>query len=360
MVYNFGAGPAMLPVPVMKQIQQEFLDYNNMGVSIIEISHRSPEFTELLNETDALFKELVELPDNYQILYVHGGAQMQFSAVAMNCMGLKPDKKAVYYDSGNFASLAAKEAAKYGNVTIGNSSADTNYDQIPQFKADQLNDSFSYAYLTSNNTIFGTSWKQFPDTGSIPLVIDATSDILSRKMDYSKFGLLFAGAQKNLGPAGIAMVIIREDLLGHHLESTPKLLNYQLSQQKHSLANTGNTFAIYTINRVLKWLKGEGGVAEIEIRNKQKAKILYDFIDNSSFFSSHSIKEHRSDMNVVFNLPEDNLLQQFLSEAKENGLYALKGHRNVGGARASIYNAMPLEGVQALADFMKEFERKNA
>ncbi|MBT4285956.1 MAG: 3-phosphoserine/phosphohydroxythreonine transaminase [Deltaproteobacteria bacterium] len=359
MVYNFGAGPAMLPVPVMKQIQEEFLDYNNMGVSIIEISHRSPEFTELLNETDALFKELVKLPDNYQILYVHGGAQMQFSAIAMNFIGLKPDKKAVYYDSGNFANLAAKEAAKYGEVIIGNSSADTNYNQIPQFKADQLNEQCSYAYLTSNNTIFGTCWKEIPDTGSTPLVVDATSDILSRKMDYSKFGLLFAGAQKNLGPAGIAMVIIREDLLGHQLESTPKLLNYQLCQQKHSLTNTGNTFAIYTINRVLRWLKGKGGVAEIEIRNRKKARILYEMIDDSSFYKPHSINEHRSDMNVVFNLSEENLLQQFLSEAKENGLYALKGHRNVGGARASIYNAMPLEGVQSLADFMKDFERKN-
>jgi phosphoserine aminotransferase len=359
MVYNFGAGPAMLPKPVMEQIQAEFLDYNNMGVSIIEISHRSPEFTELLNETDALFKELVELPDNYEILYVHGGAQMQFSAVALNLIGLKPEKKAIYYDSGDFAKLSAKEAGKYGEVIIGNSSAETKYDHIPEFKTEQLDEKYSYAYLTSNNTIYGTRWNHFPDTGAIPLAIDATSDILSRKMDYTKFGLLFAGAQKNLGPAGIAMVIIRKDLLGFHLESTPKLLNYQLCQQKHSLTNTGNTFGIYTINRVLKWLKNEGGVAEIEVRNKKKAKVLYDLIDNSAFYKSHSVKEDRSEMNVVFNLPEDKLLQQFLSEANENGLYALKGHRNAGGARASIYNAMPFEGVQTLADFMKEFERKN-
>lgn len=359
MVYNFGAGPAMLPIPVMEQIQAEFLDYNNMGVSIIEISHRSPEFTELLNETDALFKELVELPDNYEILYVHGGAQMQFSAVAMNLMGLKPSKKAVYFDSGNFASLAAKEAAKYGEVIIGNSSVETNYDRIPEFKMEQLDDKYSYAYLTSNNTLYGSRWNHFPDTGNIPLAIDATSDVLSRKMDYSKFGLLFAGAQKNLGPAGIAMVIIRKDLLGFHWESTPKLLNYQLCQQKHSLTNTGNTFGIYTINRVLSWLKNEGGVEAIEIKNKQKAGILYDLIDNSTFYKSHCVKEDRSEMNVIINLPDDKLLQQFLSEANENGLYALKGHRDVGGARASIYNAMPIEGVQSLADFMKEFERKN-
>ncbi len=358
-VYNFGAGPAKLPIPVIRKIQEDFLDFKNMGSSVIEISHRSKEFDDLLCETDELFKEAVSLPDNYRVLYVHGGAQMQFSAIPINLIGRKPARKAFYYESGNFARIAAKEAQKFGNIVIAGNSSDTNYDRIPEFKPADIDHEASYVYITSNNTIFGTRWHEFPDTGDTPLVVDATSEILSRKMDYSKLGLLFAGAQKNLGPSGIAMVIIREDLLEYAPADTPKLLHYKLYDEKHSLANTNNTFAIYVINLVLKWLKDEGGVERIQEINEKKAAFLYDYLDGTDFYKGHAHPDHRSIMNVTFNLPSQELLDLFLKQATEVGLTALKGHRSVGGARASIYNAMPMEGVEALVSFMKEFEQKN-
>lgn len=358
-VYNFGAGPAKLPFPVIQKIQEEFLDFKNMGSSVIEISHRSKEFDDLLCETDELFKEIVQLPSNYRILYAHGGAQMQFSAIPMNLISRKPAKKALYYESGNFAKVAATEAKKFGEIVTVASSADTNYDRIPEFKKADLDADASYVYITSNNTIYGTRWHEFPDTGDLPLVVDATSEILSRPMDFSKFGLIFAGAQKNLGPSGMAMVIIREDLLETIPENLPKLLDYKVYDQKHSLANTNNTFAIYVINLVLKWLKGEGGVEAIEKVNEQKAKFLYDYLDSTDFYSGHAHPDHRSTMNVTFNLANQDLLGQFLEQTTANGLTALKGHRSVGGARASIYNAMPMKGVEALVSFMREFEQKN-
>jgi phosphoserine aminotransferase len=290
---------------------------------------------------------------------MHGGAQMQFSAIPMNLMGLKSDKKAVYFETGNFAKLAAKEAGKYGTVIIGGSGADTNYDRIPVFDKASLDPAASYAYITSNNTIYGTRWSRFPDCGDIPLVVDATSEILSRVMDYKQFGLIFAGAQKNLGPSGLAMTVIRKDLLGKQQSDTPKLLDYTLCAEKHSLINTINTFAVYVVHEVLTWLKGEGGVAVMEQRNEEKADLLYRFIDRTDFYTAHAQPQDRSIMNVTFNLPSPELLDRFLKEAAENGLYALKGHRNVGGARASIYNAMPREGVEALVAFMDEFSRKN-
>jgi len=358
-VYNFGAGPAKLPSPVIEQIQAEFLDFSQMGSSIIEISHRSKQFDDLLCETDELFAELVALPDNYKVLYVHGGASMKFSAIQMNLMQRKPAGKALYFETGNFARLSKEEAKKYGDIVTIASSADTNYDRIPEFNAADLDGDASYVYLTSNNTIFGTRWHEFPDTGDIPLVIDATSELLSRKMDYSKFGVIFAGAQKNLGPAGLAVVVIREDLLGHAMEQTPKLLNYDIYSQKHSLANTNNTFAIYVINRVLKWLKNEGGVAAIEKVNEAKANRLYTLLDESEFYKGHAQVAHRSIMNVTFNLPSAELLEMFLKQSSDEGLTALKGHRSIGGVRASIYNAMPMEGIVALIDFMVEFERRH-
>ncbi len=358
MVYNFGAGPAMLPIPVMERIQEEFLNFQDMGVSLIEISHRSKEFGALLEETDALFKELVNLPENYKILYVHGGAQMQFSAVPLNLISRKPAKKAFYFETGNFASVARKEAEKYGDILVAASSDKTNYDRIPDFDKAVVTEDASYAYITSNNTIYGTRWNEFPDFGETPLVVDATSEILSRQMDYSKFGLIFGGTQKNLGPSGLAMVIVREDLLQYVESNTPKLLDYSIYEKNHSLANTNNTFAIYAIRLVLGWLKDLGGVAAIEEINEKKAKILYDIIDNSSFYKGHAQPDSRSTMNVTFNLPSQEQLDLFLKQALSNGLYALKGHRKIGGARASIYNAMPIEGVQSLADFMLEFKRK--
>ena len=358
-VYNFAPGPAKLPLPVIQQIQEEFLNFKNMGSSIIEISHRSREFDDLLCETDELFTDLVSLPSNYRILYVHGGASMQFSAIPLNLINRKPSKKALYFVTGNFARLACEEAKKFGDIEIVASSKSTNFDRIPEFRSDDLDQNASYVYITSNNTIYGTRWPEIPDTGDLPLVVDATSEILSRVTDYSQYGVIFAGAQKNLGPSGIAMVIVREDLLGHELPYTPKLLNYSIYENKHSLANTNNTFAIYVINLVLKWLKGQGGVAALEKVNAAKAAKLYEIVDQSDFYVGTAQKEFRSDMNVTYTLPNQDLLEQFLEQSANEGLKSLKGHRSIGGIRASIYNAMPMEGVDALIDFMREFKRKN-
>ncbi|MAM69559.1 MAG: 3-phosphoserine/phosphohydroxythreonine aminotransferase [Gammaproteobacteria bacterium] len=358
-VYNFGAGPAMLPVPVMQQIQQEFLDFQGMGISLIELSHRSKEFEAVINRCDELIRELSNLPDNYKILYTHGGAQMQFAGVPLNLLGLKPAHKAVYSETGNFSKLANREAARYGEIIIASSSEESDYDRIPAFTADMIPDDASYAYITSNNTIYGTRYQEYPDVGDTPLAIDATSDIFSRPVDWSRVGLMFAGMQKNLGPSGTAVVIVREDLIGHALERTPSLLDYAVYEKSHSLANTNNTFAIYTMGLTMQWLKDQGGLEAIEKVNEQKAKTLYDVIDNSDFYTGTAHPQHRSIMNVTFTLPDDEQSASFLKEALDNGLYALKGHRNVGGIRASIYNAMPLAGCEKLAEFMKEFEKKN-
>ena len=359
-VYNFGAGPAMLPGPVMEQAQREFLNYRGIGASVIEISHRSADFMEVVEAADALLAELAEIPENYRILYVHGGAQMQFSAIPLNLIQRGPARRAAYVVSGNFASLAAKEAARYGEIDTSRSSAASNFDRIPEFRPDGLAPDASYVHITSNNTIYGTRWNDFPDTGAIPLVADMTSELLSRRFDMNRFGAVFASLQKNLGPSGLAVVIIREDLLGHALPETPALLNYRACAEKHSLANTINTFALYLMKLVLEWLRDEGGVAAIEQRNTAKAALLYDVIDQSDFYLGTAHPPHRSHMNVTFHLADDARLGDFLREAGDNGLYALKGHRNVGGARASIYNAMPTAGCKALADFMKHFERSRA
>ncbi|MBT8146587.1 MAG: 3-phosphoserine/phosphohydroxythreonine transaminase [Gammaproteobacteria bacterium] len=356
-IYNFGAGPAMLPTPVMEKAQAEFLDYHNMGAGVIEISHRSKEFDQIIDSCDTLLTELAGIPENYKILYVHGGAQMQFSAVPLNLIGRNESNKATFIETGNWAVKARKEAARYGNAITGATSEATNFDRIPDFDPASLEADNSYAFITSNNTLFGTRWHQFPDTGEIPLVADMTSEFLSRQLDISKFGIIFAGLQKNLGPAGLAVVIIREDLLGHALPATPSLLDYKVYADNHSLSNTTNTFAIYMMSLVLEWLKEEGGVADMEARNEAKAKLIYDAIDNSDFYKGAAHPDHRSIMNVTFNLSQEDLLGSFLDEALKNNLYALKGHRAVGGARASIYNAMPLEGCQALVDFMQEFEK---
>ena len=356
-VYNFGAGPAMLPVPVMQKIRDEFLDYRGMGVSVIEISHRSKEFEEIINRCDELVREVANLPDNFRILYTHGGARMQFSAVPMNLLPLKPARKAVYSETGEFSRQANIEAARFGDIQVASSGKDTNYDRLPPFRRDMVPDDASYAYITSNNTIYGTQYKTFPDMGDIPLVVDATSDIFSRPVDFSKLGVMFASMQKNLGPAGTAVVLIREDLIGHAMEKTPSLLDYTVYDNSHSLANTNNTFAIYTMCLVMEWMKTQGGVEAMAKVNAKKAGLLYTVIDEGDFYQGTAYMGDRSHMNVTFTLPDDGLSQTFLKEALENGLYALKGHRAVGGIRASIYNAMPLEGCQVLADFMKEFER---
>jgi len=358
-VFNFGAGPATLPIPVMEKAQQEFLDYNGMGASIIEISHRSKEFDAVINRCDSLLSELAGIPENYKILYVHGGAQMQFSAIPMNIIGRNPARKAAYIESGNFAALARKEAARYGDISVAASSEATDFDRIPEFDPSSVDSDSSYIHITSNNTIYGTRWQEFPQTDDIPLVADMTSELLSRQIDISQFGIIFAGLQKNLGPSGLACVIIREDLLGMAIPETPSLLNYKTYADKHSLANTNNTFAIYMMCLVLEWLKDLGGIDTIEKQNESKAALIYDVVDKSEFYLGTAHPKHRSRMNVTFNLAQNGLLDEFLSQALAKGLYGLKGHRNVGGARASIYNAMPVAGCQALADFMVEFEKKH-
>ncbi|HBX37214.1 MAG TPA: 3-phosphoserine/phosphohydroxythreonine transaminase [Pseudohongiella sp.] len=358
-VYNFGAGPAMLPTSVMEQARDEMLDWNGMGISVVEISHRSKEFEALLTETDELIREVSGLPDNFEILYMHGSAQMQFAAVPFNLLGLNPAHKAAYVETGNFAQLARKEASRFGNITIAASSEASNFDHIPELDVSALDPDTSYVHLTSNNTIFGTRWNQFPDTGNIPLVADMTSELLSRKLNFDQFGLIFAGLQKNLGPSGMAVVLVRKDLIGHALPQTPSLLNYATFEKNHSMPNTINTFAIYIMNLMLKWLKAQGGLPAFEQLNAQKAKLLYDVIDSHDFYIGSAQKAHRSHMNVTFNLKDSALDKKFLDEALARDLYALKGHRLVGGIRASIYNAMPLEGCQTLADFMKEFAQQN-
>ncbi|MCF6265801.1 MAG: 3-phosphoserine/phosphohydroxythreonine transaminase [Desulfuromusa sp.] len=358
-IYNFGAGPAMLPEPVMQQIQQEWLDFQGMGISIIELSHRSKEFVAVLDEAQSLFRELTELPDNYRILFVHGGARMQFSALPLNFSGRMPSRKCLYVESGNFASLAAKEAQAFCHMETIASSAATDYDCIPELTSDQIDQGAAYLHITSNNTLYGTRWNQFPETGDVPLIADMTSELLSRQINYSQFGVIYAGLQKNLGPSGMAMVIVRDDLLGYADKQTPTLLNYTQCDKDNSLTNTTSTFAVYVIKLVLGWLKEQGGVAAVEKLNEQKAARLYQVIDNSSFYRGVAQPEYRSIMNISFKLANDELDARFLQEADDVGLYALKGHRNVGGIRASIYNPMPLVGVEKLARFMEEFEQKN-
>jgi phosphoserine aminotransferase len=356
-VYNFGAGPAILPEPVMLRIREEFLNYAGLGASIIEISHRAKEFERIVEEAVALFRELVALPEDYRVLFVHGGGRMQFSAVPMNLIGRSPSKKALYAETDVFSTNAIQDAAPYGHIQVLATTKQCGFDQVPHIAPQSVEAGAAYLHITTNNTVYGTRWNQFPDTGSVPLVGDSTSEILSRVIDYSRFGLIYAGMQKNLGPSGTALVVIRKELLGAALPYTPPLLNYATIDKNNSLLNTPSTFNIYVAGLVLRWIKDNGGVAAIEKRNNEKARMVYECLDSSSFYTGVARREHRSLMNVTFKLPSEQLTDEFVKKANKEGLYALKGYRAVGGIRASLYNAMPLEGAQALASFMKEFER---
>ena len=358
-VYNFGAGPAMLPVPVMERVQKEWFDFQGLGVSVIEVSHRAKQFEKVLVDAQNRFRQLTNLPDNYKILFVHGGARMQFAALPLNLADRSPSKKCLYVESGNFAKLAHKDAKPFGDIRVIASSAQTNYDRIPAVTTEMVDQDAAYLHVTGNNTLYGSRWQTFPETGSVPLIVDQTSEMLSRVLDFSRFGCVYAGLQKNLGPSGTAIVVIREDLLEYASAQTPTLLNYKVCAADNSLTNTANTFAIYVTGLVLEWLQEQGGVAAIEKVNEQKAKILYDLIDGGDYYRGVILPECRGTMNVSFNLATPELEEKFLKEAGALGLYALQGHRSVGGIRASIYNAMPLAGVEILAGFMKEFERKN-
>jgi phosphoserine aminotransferase len=356
-VYNFSPGPAMLPEPVMLRIQKEFLNYGGIGASMIEISHRSKQFISIVDSAIDLFRELTSLPADYSVLFVHGGGRMQFAALPLNLIARSSSKKALYVETGSFSTHAIKDAQRYGNIRVIASSRDTGFDRIPAISSEQVESDAAYLYITTNNTVYGTRWNQFPETDTVPLVGDSTSEILSRVVDYSKFGVVFAGLQKNLGPSGTAIVVIRKDLLGGALPATPPLLDYSVIDENQSAFNTPSTFNIYVTWLVLQWIQENGGVAEMERRNTEKANQLYGCIDQSEFYRGLALPEHRSIMNVTFHMPEEDLTARFIQKASAEGLYALQGYRKVGGIRASIYNAMPAAGVQALVSFMKEFER---
>lgn len=356
-VYNFSPGPSMLPLPVLEKAQKELLDYQGTGMSVMEISHRSQIFREIIEEAESLLRELMHIPQNYKVLFLQGGASTQFAMVPLNLMGNK--RKADYIITGSFAKKAASEAKRYGTVNIVASSEDANFSYIPDVDSLKPSPDSSYFHITTNNTIYGTRYTKLPDTGNTPLVADMSSNILSQVYDVSKFGLIYAGAQKNIGPAGLTIVIIREDLIGNALDITPTMLNYKTHADQNSLYNTPTTFSIYMAKLVFEWLKEQGGVSAIEKINVEKASILYDYLDNSNFYKGTAVPKDRSIMNVTFTLPNEELTAKFVKEAEKAGLSTLKGHRSVGGIRASIYNAMPIEGVKALVDFMKKFELEN-
>ncbi|MCP5514757.1 MAG: 3-phosphoserine/phosphohydroxythreonine transaminase [Spirochaetales bacterium] len=353
-VFNFAAGPSMLPLEALKKAQSEMLNYKGTGMSVMEMSHRSAPFEAIINEAESLIRELMGIPENYTVMFLQGGASTQFAMVPLN---LYRKKKADYIITGTWADKAASEASKYGEARRVASSKDKNYSYIP--KNVKFNPDSDYVHITLNNTIYGTRYTKLPDTGNIPLVVDNSSNILSEKLDVSKIGLIYAGAQKNLAPAGITLVIARNDLIGECLDITPTMLQYKIHAESKSLYNTPPCYTIYMLKLVLEWVKKEGGITSIEARNIEKSSLLYNFLDNSSLFKGTVVKEDRSLMNVPFVLPNDDLNKKFIEEAKKLGFVELKGHRSVGGMRASIYNAMPIEGVKKLVDFMKKFEKEN-
>lgn len=356
-IHNFNAGPAALPLPVLEEIRDEFTDYKGSGMSIIEVSHRSKWFDDVINQAVDRTKRLLGLGDDFQVLFIQGGASLQFCMIPMN---LALNKRPVdYIDTGTWSTKAIKEARIQGkDVRVPASSEDRNFSYIP--RDFQVDEDAAYLHFTSNNTIKGTQWAAFPKAGDVPLICDMSSDIMSRSFDAAPFGLIYAGAQKNIGPAGTAMVIIRKDMLERVPENIPTMLKYSTFADKNSMFNTPACFVIYTINLVLKWLEETvGGLAKMEQLNRKKAGILYDFIDASGFYKGTADQDSRSLMNVTFRLPSEDLEKKFVEEAIENGLGGLKGHRSVGGCRASIYNATGLEAVEALRDFMTRFEKKN-
>jgi len=357
-VYNFNPGPATLPLEVLEEAQKELLDYAGTGMSVMEISHRSKEFDAIITEAQTLVKELLGLGDSHKVLFLQGGASTQFFMIPMNF--LPAGATADYIITGSFAQKAYKEAVKIGDVHIAASSKETNFDRIVDPDEIKLSDSPAYVHITSNNTIYGTQWKAFPDFGDVPLVADMSSDILSYPFDADKFALIYAGAQKNLGPAGVTLVIVRNDMLEKVPESLPSMLRYDLLAEKNSLYNTPPTFSIYMTSLVLKWIKKNGGLAAMQKRNEEKAALLYEAVDRSEgFYKGHAQKESRSLMNVTFRLSSEELEKKFIQEAAAKGLVGVKGHRSVGGIRASIYNAMSKEGCAALAQFMDDFRKAN-
>ncbi|CDA90271.1 phosphoserine transaminase [Firmicutes bacterium CAG:238] len=356
-VYNFSAGPSMLPVEVLEKVQKDLLNYEGSGQSVMEMSHRSKEYQKIIDDAEADLRELMHIPDNYKVLFVQGGGTLQFAMVPLNL--LRNSKKADYVLTGTWAKKAYKEACKYGDIRVIASSEDDKFTWVPKITKEDVREDADYAYITTNNTIYGTKYNYIPETGNVPLVADMSSNILSEEIDVSRFGMIWAGAQKNVGPAGVTIVIVREDLIGFAGAEVPTYLDYKIHADNGSMYNTPPCFSIYVAGEVFKYLKSIGGIAEMERRNKEKAQMLYDFIDSSRLFSCPVAKEDRSLMNVVFVTGDAELDKKFIALAKENGMINLSGHRSIGGMRASIYNAMPKEGVAALVDFMRKFEEEN-
>ena len=357
-VYNFSAGPAVLPEEVLKQAAAEMLDYHGCGMSVMEMSHRSKEFQGIIDDAEADLRELMGIPDNYRVIFMQGGATAQFAAIPMNLMR---NKVADYIVSGSWSNKAAKEAQMYGQVNILASSKDGNFSYVPETDGLEISPDADYVYICQNETITGTTYHKLPDTQGKPLVSDVSSMFLSEPMDVSKYGVVYGGVQKNIGPAGVAIVIAREDLVTDEvLAGTPTILNWKVNADKGSLNNTPPCYTIYICGLVFKWLKVQGGLEGIAARNREKAQLLYDYLDQSKLFKGTARKEDRSIMNVPFITGDADLDAKFCAEAAQHGIANIKGHRSVGGMRASIYNAMPIEGVQALVSFMEQFEKENA
>lgn len=356
--YNFNAGPSALPLEVLQKAQLELVDFQNSGMSIMEMSHRSATFEEVHNGAIDRLRKVYSIPENYEVLFLQGGASLQFTMIAMNF--LAEGKTASYIQTGAWSEKAFKEAKLFGTPVEAASTKENNYKNIPALADIKFNADDAYVHLTSNNTIFGTQWKEFPETGDVPLIADMSSDILSKTVDVSKFGIIYAGAQKNLGPSGVTVVIIRKDLLEKANKNIPTILKYTTHSDNNSLYNTPPTFGIYMLGEVLKWVEEQGGLEAIEKRNEEKAALIYDVIDNSNgFYTGHATPESRSLMNITFRVADEQLEKQFLAEAKAAGFVGLDGHRSVGGCRASAYNAVPVATCQALAEFMIEFQSNN-
>ena len=358
-VYNFSAGPSMLPESVLKTAAAEMLDYNGSGQSVMEMSHRSKVYEEIIKACEASLREVMNIPDNYKVLFLQGGASSQFAMVPLNLMN--KNNKADFVVTGQWAKKAYAEAARYGKANVVASSADKTFSYIPKLDPASFDPEADYFHICLNNTIYGTKYHELPDTGSVPLVADISSCALSEPIDVSKFSLLYAGAQKNMGPAGLTVVIIREDLIGNAMDITPTMFNYQTHADNGSMFNTPPTYAIYICKLVLDWIKNEiGGLEKMKEINEKKAALLYDFLDSSRLFKGTVEKDSRSLMNIPFVTGDEELDKKFVAEATAAGFVNLKGHRSVGGMRASIYNAMPVEGVEKLVAFMKAFEEANA
>ncbi len=354
-IYNFSAGPAVLPREVLEQAREELVNWRGCGMSVMEMSHRGKEYMGIHAQAEADLRELMGIPEHYKVLFLQGGASSQFAMVPMNL--LRGKASADYLNTGEWSKKAIKEAKKYCTVNVVASSEDRNFSYAPAQSEWKLDPNAAYVHYTPNETIGGVEIFWTPETGDVPLVADMSSTILSRPIDVSKYGLIYAGAQKNIGPAGVTVVIVREDLLGQPLAGTPTMFDYKVHADNESMYNTPPTFAIYIAGLVFKWLKDKGGLAAMERINIAKAQLLYDYLDSTEFYRSPVARENRSRMNVPFTLKDPALDEEFLKGAKGRGLLQLKGHRSVGGMRASIYNAMPIEGVQALVEYMKEFEK---